>query len=46
MKKLMMSKAPSTDYCYGWNVCVDNVKETALGNRSYELEAILEKYSA
>lgn len=42
MKKLMMSKAPSTDYCYGWNVCVDNVKETALSNRSKAEQCLID----
>ena len=34
MNKLVMSQCPTTDYCYGWNKCVEAVKETALNNRS------------
>lgn len=39
MNRTVMSQCPSKDYCYGWNLAIEDVKSSVINNRS-KAEAI------
>lgn len=42
MNRIVMSKCPSQDYCYGWNLAIEDVKSSVINNRSKAEQCLID----
>ena len=42
MNRIVMSKCPSKDYCYGWNLAIEDVKSSVINNRSKAEQCLID----
>ena len=42
MNRIVMSKCPSKDYCYCWNLAIEDVKSSVINNRSKAEQCLID----